>query len=75
MLLHPTYGAGASSVCLEANWLRALSHSNDVAGDRQQDLKPSWEDLRMGVLDDSWPVSSNLSHFIHQNIFICYFFI
>lgn len=75
-VLHSTYGTGASSTCPESNWLRALDHSNCVAGDRQGCLKPgemvlysSWKNLRVGVLDNSWPVSHNLSYFIHQNVF------
>lgn len=81
MLLHSTYGAGASRVCPECNWLTPLNRSNYMAGHRQGSLKPgemvlscpSWEDLRVGVLDNSWPVISNVSHFIYQNMFSLHF--
>lgn len=82
LLLRSTYGAGASSACPESVWHRVLNHSNYKAGDwpsvgphEMVPSCPSLKDFRVGVLNLLWPVISNLSHFIYQNIFSPHFFI
>lgn len=71
------------ALCTPSHCLRALNHSNCMGGGRQGCLKPgelilsspSWKDLRVGVLDNSWPVIYSLSHFINQNMFSRHIFI
>lgn len=52
-----------SSVSLEADWLRALNHSNDMAGDSQQGLKV----LLLGKISEvvSWTIHGPWSAVSH----------